>query len=425
MSINTFANIQQKAQWVTWNMLDLLMPEMAVAPCYSSEYSDEFSQKFPVGRSVQVPLSQRYTVQRNDLTYNAQALDRPTTPLVVDQTATIPFDFDLIEQALDMERGGESRVREIYLKPLVAYAKQAVELDLAQFAGQNTNMVTGALGTDPTTFDATSAACLQKLTQMNCPTDDLSLFVSPAVNRAVKGANLTNFNPVTDQEKMLRSGFVGKSDSFDWYSSMSVYTHTTGIIATQASVTVNGANQSGSTLNVNCTTGDTFVKGDKISIANVNQVNLMTRNPTTTSTAGSMTFTITANVTGAASTAALPIYPAIYGPGSHYQNVDALPANTAAITFWPGTTITNGAAKTGKIGLALAPGAFLLAAPKLAKPQGSVEWCEQQTDPKTGITFQITRQYENRTLSFTTRLDVIWGRGVGQADQCSVVLAMA
>jgi hypothetical protein len=56
---------------------------------------------------------------------------------------------------------------------------------------------------------------------------------------------------------------------------------------------------------VTCTTGDTFKNGDKISIANVNQVNLMTRNTTSTATAGTKVFTITADATGVASAATL------------------------------------------------------------------------------------------------------------------------
>jgi hypothetical protein len=78
---------------------------------------------------------------------------------------------------------------------------------------------------------------------------------------------------------------------------------------------------------VTCTTGDTFKKGDKFSIANVNQVNLMTRNTTTTATAGTKTFTVTADATGVVSSAAtLPIYPPIYGPARTTRTSTRCPA---------------------------------------------------------------------------------------------------
>ena len=38
----------------------------------------------------------------------------------------------------------------------------------------------------------------------------------------------------------------------------------------------------------------------------------------------------------------LNILPSIFGPGSQYQNVDALPGNGAALTLWPGTGAPNG-----------------------------------------------------------------------------------
>lgn len=410
-----------KASWVAMKGLSLLKNSMAVGPYFSTEYSGEYAQKYAIGRTLTVPMSQRYSVQRNDMTYNPQALDRPFTTITVDQTATVPLEWESIEKALDMERG-EERVEELYLKPAVAYIRQAIESDLAQYAHQNANMVVGALGTNPSTYDATSAAALQALTEMGCPTDDdnLGLFVTPAVNRAVKTGALSVFNDQKSISKQFRSGFVDHADSFDWYRTNSLYTHTAGTWA--GAVTVNGAGQSGSSLIVTCTTGDTFKKGDKISVANVNQVNLMTRATTTTSSAGTKTFTITADTTGVSSAATLPIYPPIYGPGSHYQNVDALPATSAALTLWPGTASPS--AKVGKVGLALYPGAFFLVGMKLEEPE-AVEICKQYQDPDTGIAIRLIRQWDNIQSRMTNRFDCLWGRGVGLAEQCAVTIAFA
>lgn len=414
-------NSFNKASWVAMKGLALLKNTLAIGPYFSTEYSGEYAQKFAIGKTLTVPMSQRYTVQRNDMTYNPQALDRPYTTITVDQTATVPLEWESIEKALDMERG-EARVEELYLKPAIAYIRQAIETDLAQFAYQNANMVTGALGTNPASYDATSGASLQALVEMGCPVDDqnLGLFLPPAVNRSVKTAAVGYFNPTVDISKQFRSGFVQHSDSFDWYASMSLATHTAGTWA--GAVTVNGANQSGSSLAVTCTTNDTFKKGDKFSIANVNQVNLMTRNTTSTASAGTKVFTVLQDTTGVSSAATLSIYPPIYGPGSHYQNVDALPANSAALTLWPGTTSPSG--KSGKVGLALYPGAFFLVGMKLEEPE-AVEICRQYQDPETGIAIRFIRQWDNIQSRMTNRFDCLWGRGVGLAEQCAVVLPCA
>jgi P22 coat protein - gene protein 5 len=410
-----------KAQWVAMKGLSLLTNDLQIAPYFSDEYSGDYAQKFAIGKSMNVPLSQRYTVQQNDMTYNPQAFDRPFTSITVDQTRTIPLEWESIEKALDMERG-EERVEALYLKPAIAYLRQELDSFCAQFAYQNTSMVTGALGTNPTTFDATSAAAKQAMDEMGCPTDtgELGLMVPPAVMRSVKTGGIALFNPQTDLSKAFRTGANGVSDGFDWYSSNSLYTHTAGTWA--GSVTVNGANQSGSSINVTCTTGDTFKKGDKISFANTNQVNLMTRRTTSTATAGTKTFTVQADVTGAASAATLSIYPAIYGPGSHYQNVDALPANSAALTLWPGTASPSG--KSGKVALALYPGAFFLVGMKLEEPE-AVEICRQYQDPKTGIAIRFIRQWSNERSAMTNRFDMLFGAGVGLAEQCSVAIACA
>lgn len=408
-----------KANWVAMKGLSLLTNSLGVAPYFSTEYSGEYAKKFAIGRTLTIPGPQRYIVQRNDMTYNPQALDRQPYTINVDQTGTIPFDWESVEKALDMERGEEIVERE-YIKPAVAYLRQAIDSDLAQFAYQNANMVTGTLGTAVTTYDASSGACLQALLEMGCPVDDgnLGLFVSPALNRAIKNTGATYHNPVTDISKQFRTGFVGTSDSFDWFASNSLATHTAGTWA--GAVTMNGANQSGSSITVTCTTGDTFKKGDKISIAAVNSVNLMTRVTTTTAAAGTKHFTILADVTGASSAATLSIAPAIYGPGSHYQNVDALPAASAALTLWPGTSSPNG--KSGKVGFGIYPGAFFLVGLPLEEPQ-SAEISRQFTDAKTGISIRFIRDWDNVLSRMTNRFDCIWGRGVGLSEQCAVALA--
>lgn len=423
MSINTFANIESKAEWVAMKGLALLLNDLNTIPYFSDEYSADYAQKFAIGRTMTVPLSQRYIPQLNDMSYNPQALDRPTTTITVNQTATIPFEWESVEKALDMERGDE-RVEQIYLRPAVAYMRQQLDSWAAQFAYQNANMVVGALGTNPSTFDASSAAARQALAQMGGGGQaDTCIILPPAVIRALKTGAISYFNPQTDIAKQYRDGTIGVADGFDFYESNSLYTHTAGTWAGAVTVTTGG--QSGSTLNVTCTTGDTFNKGDKISIAAVNEVNLMTRRTTTTSAAGSKTFTITADTVGAGSAAALPIYPPIYGPGSHYQNVDALPGAGAALTLWPGTASPNG--KSGKVGVAIAPGAFYVVGMKLEEPE-AVEICRQYQDPKTGIAVRFIRQWvqiPGQAPAMTNRLDMLWGGGVGLAEQCAVCIACA
>jgi hypothetical protein len=416
-------SVYNKAQWVAMNGLALLTEKKSAGRFFNDEYSGEYAQKYAIGSSMDVPLSQRYIGQRNNMTYNPEAFDRPKTTITMAETYTGALEWEDIEKTLDMERG-EDRVERLYVKPMIEYAWQAMESDLLQFAARNASMLEGTLGVNPSSYDSTSAAALQRLGQMGVPvdSDELGLVLPFAVNRAVKTANQGNFNPTVDISRMTRTGMVQKNDSFEWVPSNSLYYHTAGTWA--GAITVKGANQSGSFLTVNCTTGDIFNPGDKLA-AGVNETNLMTRAANQTSTIGTKTFTVTGDdpIVATASQAVLPIYPPIYAPGSHYQNVDALPSDGATVTMWPGTASPSG--KKGRLALALYPGAFFFVSKKLEEPKGSVEWAVSRQDPNTGAALRIIRQWSNSLGKMTTRCDILWGRGVGLAEQCAVVIACA
>ncbi len=123
-STNTF----NKASWVAMKGLSLLKNSLSIGKYFSDEYAGEYAKTYAIGKTLTVPLSQRYTGQRNDMSYNPEALDRPVTTITVDQTDTISLQWDDIEKALDMERG-EERVTEIYLKPVPAAGGQPLGQD--------------------------------------------------------------------------------------------------------------------------------------------------------------------------------------------------------------------------------------------------------------------------------------------------------
>jgi hypothetical protein len=223
---------------VAFKSLSLLKNSLAIGKYFDDQYSGEYAKKYAIGSTLRIAQSQRYINQRNDMTFNPQAFDRPTTRSSSTRPRRSRLQWESIEKALDMERG-EERVEEIYIKPAIAYIRQAIESDLAQFAAQNSNMVVGALGTNPTTYDGTSAAALQALGEMGCPIDDenLGLFVPYAVNRAVKTGAISLPSAVQPTTKQFRTGYVEHSDGFDWYRSNSLYTHTAGTWAGAVTMT--------------------------------------------------------------------------------------------------------------------------------------------------------------------------------------------
>lgn len=405
---NTFNYVD----WLTMEGLAILKNKLEVTRYFRKTYSKEYEQQFAVGGTIRVPKPQRYTIRRG-LTYNAQALDRPQTTITMQEPFGIDFEWDSAEAALKMERGKE-RVREIYLEPAMAQIAQDIDSQAAEYAYLHTNNIVGQLGTDPTTL-TTIAQARQRMYELSGIREDMGLIIPPQINTSLVPAFSTFFNPPDAIAKQYRKGTIGQAQGFMWHESMSLYDHTAGTWAGAVSVNTvptEGAN----TLVVNCANGDTFKDGDVISIAAVYAVNPSTRRVTTRAT--TKQFRIVGNVTASAATATLTLFPAFQAAG-HYQNIDALPAGSAALTLFPGTTSPNG--KSGKQSLALSSDAFAIVGCKLELPQ-AVEMKSQTQDPDSGISVRFVRQWDNPTSRMTNRFDVMIGFGELYADECSVRL---
>lgn len=408
---NTFAF----ADWLTMESLRLLKNKLTVARFFNKEQNREFTREFPVGETVRVKLPQRFLI-REGLGYSPQPISRIYTTVTLDQIFGVDFEWDSAEKALRMERS-EEEIRREYIEPAMAQIAQEIDSRAARWAYQNTSLVVGALGTDPSAL-TTFGQIRQKLREQACPPDGRKgLVVAPAVNTSMVDALKGLFQASDELARQYREGYIGTFQGFEWYESMSLWRHTAGTWA--GAVTVNGAGQSGSSLVVNCTSGDTFRTGDKFSIANVLPVNPMTRRTYGTS---AKTFTITADVTASGSTATLSIAPAIFGPGSPYQNVSALPANGAALTLWPGTSSPNG--KTGTINLALHEDAFAIVGVKLELPKAA-EIASQTRDPDSGLSVRFVRMFDPQLSRMINRFDVLLGFGNLYSDHCAVALASA
>jgi len=408
------ANSFLDTNWVSLRILWILQNALEVASCFNTEWESEFGKSFPVGQSVQVKLPQRWLVT-NGLGYQPQGIARLATTINLDQVFGIHFEWDSYERLVKMERSQEE-LEENYLKPAAVQLAQEVDTRAALFAYQNVSGVVGSIGTNSTTIDFAAAAD-EYLYEKACPKGIRHLIVSPSQMRSYVVPNVTQFNPAPEISRMFRTGVLGTAAGWEWYRSNSLYKHTIGTAATSG-VTVTGANQSGNVLSVTGTSGQTFNVGDKFSIAAVNGVNPSTRRVIKST----QTFTVLTALTLTGGTDTINISPSIYGPGSQYQNVDALPANSAALTIWPGTTSPSGL--SGTVGLGLSKFAFAMSGGKFEVPK-AVERAEQTEDPETGMSVRFVRAWDQRESKMTNRFDMCLGFGNLYNDQCAVALAGA
>ena len=399
------ANRFSKVDWVAAETLRLFMHRCEVFSAMNHSHEAEFKKDFAVGERIRVKYPWRPIV-RNGMEYVGGNIERIETEIVVDQPFGIDFDYDTIDKLLNMERG-EEKVKKEYLDKAAKYLAAEADKRAAEFAYKNTGNITGVLGTNPTTFDATSAAARQRFMELSSIDAEKFLFIPPAVSRAIKGGtdgNLARFGPTEEIKKLYKEGILGKADGFEWYESMSLKNHTNGTWASTVSLASAVAN-GGSELAVSCTSGDTFKEGDVIGLTGIYRVNPVTRERTESD--NTMSVTVAADVTASGSTATVPIKEKLYYTGN-YQNIDAQPAASGGLVLCPGTASPNG--KTGKQGLAFTKDAFAAISLPLPMPKNE-EIQSIATDPETGISVAFIRFFDGRTRSWGNRFDVLIGFG--------------
>lgn len=409
------ANAFQTVDWMAMKCLFLVKNKLGIASNFNTDNQEDFRKPFAVNDSIRVKKPQRWTI-RDGMGYNPQGINRIYSTVNLNQFFGIDFEWDSYEKAVKMERS-EAQLEREYLNPAMQQIAQEIDSRAALFAYQNANNIVGVLGTDPVDFDTTSAAARQRLVELGGANDegDRTICVPPNVMRALKKSQLTYFNPIEDIKKAYRTGIVGNADGFEWYESMSLYSHTSGVWAGAVTVTtapVNGA----TSVAVTCTNGDTFLVGDSFDFNTTTaQVNPMTRRKTTTV---AKPFVCTVATTGASSSATLNFQPAIYGPGSQYQNVDTLPIAGATLTMFRGTAAPT-TAHSGVNGLAFTNHAFAMVGVPLEKPEAAeVAWTKQ--DPETGLSISFIRMMDPVQRKMINRFDVLLGFGALYSDECAV-----
>jgi hypothetical protein len=406
------ANQYLNTNWVSMEILRILINKLVVAEFFNRSWEKDFEKEFAPGSTVTVKFPWRPFVT-NGMGYNPQGIARISTTISLDQWLQIAFEWDDYETAVKLERS-EEELRENYWDPCAAAMGQEIDSICASFAYQNASNITGVLGTDPTSV-STYYGARKILMQQACPPGKKGALISSSMMSSL-GSNITSiFHPDDEITRMWKEGSIGVLAGFKFFESQSLYSQTAGTWA--STVTVTGANQNGTALIITGTNGDTINAGDKFSMANVNFVNPQTRR-----SAGPLTpktFTVVQNYTLDGNADTIQILPPIYGPGSPYQNVDALPANGAALTLWPGTASPNG--KVGTVGLALSRFAFGLIGGKLYVPH-AVEKSGQAQDPDSGIAVRKVIAWDPVRSMKVNRMDSLIGTGNFYQDNGAVCI---
>ena len=394
---------------ITKETLRIIHNNSAFLGNVNTEFEDQFAKKgLKAGSVVNVRNPVQYTV-RDGAVANIQDVNESTVPVTMEPEFGIDWSFSDYDLTLSIDEFSKR-----YLEP--AGKRMAAELDLriaTRFYRGVANFA-GTAGTTPSTAQAILDAAVY-LDNKACPRDDSRMLaLTPLANAKLVGGMSGLFNDQATQGRQLKTGMMATNLGVDFIMSQNLPTHTVGALG--GTPLVNGANQglinSGSTDNPyaastslitdgwTAAVGNRLKRGDVFTIAGVFAVN-----PETKQNTGLLQqFVVTADAASDGSgNLTTVIYPAIIAGGA-YQNVNARPADNAAITV-----LTGSASTTYGQNIMFHRDAFTLVTADLEVPNG-MDMAEKAVYD--GVSLRFVRGFDITNNRRICRFDMLAGYGL-------------
>lgn len=396
------ANTLVTPTWVTNETAQRFMNSVKGVANFNRSYDDSYKQAGArVGATVLARLPQRFAIRRGQA-WSPQALYDQTVPVTLSYQSGVDFEWSSAQETLELDR-----IRERYVNP----AADTIASDAdAQGMADVYQSVYNSVGTPGTTPGAnlTYLQAKVKILDLSGGEDGLVAVLDPLAEATLVNANLSSFNPSQTISELYRKGMFGRGNLGigEWYRDQNIPRHTTGTF-TASTPLVNGASQTGSTININgwASGATTLKKGDIFTIAGVYSVNPLSR----VSTGRLQQFTITADAADAAGvTATLPISPSIITSGA-LQTVSASPASGAAVTVWAANPAGGTLATTvSPQSLVFHPDFATFVMADLANPvAGAKATFARSRD--WGISIRFTQQWDITNDQNGNRMEILFG----------------
>lgn len=378
------------------------------------DLSDEYIQAgAKVGNTVQARLPQRF-VATHGQALQVQALYDRTVPVTLNDQVNVGWSYSSAAATTELQD-----IRERYVNP--AADTLANECDKAAFQNLYTQVwnCVGVPGTTPST-NLTYLGGGVKLSDGAAAMDGRVAVLDVMAMATLVNANLTLFNPSGAISEQYRGGQFGRNalGFSEWHQDQNTPIHTTGSF-TSASPTVNGANQTGATLNTaNWASGATSLKkGDKFTLAGVYGWNPLSQK----STGRLQDFIVTADTSDSSGNiAALPISPSIITSGA-LQTVSNSPASGAAISVWSTAAAAALTATVSPQGMLMLPDAGVWVSADLEMPNGGAS-SQRVRSKQFGVSIRMVEQYQIGTDQNPSRLDILKGEAMIRPEfACRVV----
>ena len=387
------ANTNLTISMITREALRILENNLSFTKGVNRQYDDKYAiEGAKIGDTLNIRKPARY-IGRSGTTLAVEDHTETSVPLQLDTQFGVDVNFTSKELTLDI-----SDFSERILQPALATVANKIDYDGLQLYKEVYNSV-GTPGTTPTALK-TYLQAGAKMDHEAAPRDGMrSLAIGPDEQVEIVDSLKGLFQSSNQIKNQYEQGNMGMSAGFKWNMDQNIATHTIGAhggTPLMAGATVTGATQivtdgwSASTQVLN--------EGDIFTIAGVFAVNPQSRQ----STGALRQFVATADVTSDGSgNATIPVSPSIVSSGA-FQNVDALPADNAAIT------VLGTASSTAKANMAYHRDAFAFACADLQLPKG-VDMAARVSDKQLGMSVRMVRAYDINNDKFPCRLDILYG----------------
>jgi hypothetical protein len=356
---------------------------------YDNRYANEGAK---IGDSLRIRLPVRYTATiGTSASISVQNTVEENVNLTVQRRGQVAMRFTSQEMTLSLDDFSDR-----IIKPAISVLAAGIEADALSMTNSVYNSVNN-LGA-ALNFRQTALAA-KRLDDSLAPDDDRRVALLNTQDRvdfvdSTKGL----FQSSANIAQQYKRGVIGTTSGFDFYQNTLMPTSTTGTMASATTMTVSGADQVGSVVNIVAggALTNTFAVGDIVTFAGCFEVHPETK----ASTGRLQQFVVTAAATANGTTPiALSISPAIV-TSTGRQNVSASPTNGGAVTK------VGGASQVYRPSLFFHPDAFAFATADLEMPRGVDMAARQAMD---GISMRIVRQYDISEDRMPCRIDVLYG----------------
>lgn len=389
------ANTLLTIDMVTQEAVRVLHSNTAFIKNVNKQYDDRFGREgAKIGDTLRVRKPPKYSV-RTGRVMQVQNSTESYVSLPVSTQKGVDMEWTSAEFTLALDDFSQR-----FLKPAMSVLGATIDYDALNMTLDVANSV-GTPGTTPASFQVWADAGA-KLDDALTPRDgDRTAILSPAaMARTVDGLKglFQAGDAIADQ---YRSGVMARAIDLKWAIDQNVRNVTMGSRSGTTLITAPSGLSTGITqIRVDGLTGatDTVKQGEVITIASVFDVNAETKQTLTTL----KQFVVQADATAASNAITLNISPTIYDSTSGaLQNVSALPADNAAVTFY-GTT----SATVYPQNLIFHKDAFTFATADLKMPKSAEMAARKVQD---GISMRIWEGADITNDMFPTRSDVLYG----------------